>query len=255
MGKNKKDFKIELTKLLELDKDSTINEIINHISYNYINDVKLQNQIFQYLRKISINDKKNSDIITQFLINLGITQFRTFKVDLSNAYSGGNDFEGDIQIYLNNIKILGDSKIHAKNILISNLINWKISDHVNKDILKPNEKDCVFTTGCGCIGCCPGLFWDVKHKNNAIIIKNVFFDGGGYKPEERVKRINGEYRINKDDYIFEVNRLSDIHQKAKSKTGVPWKKPSKKFLKKHHYLEDNKLKPNFLRSFFKIFKK
>jgi len=68
---------------------------------------------------------------------------------------------------------------------------------------------------------------------------------GELNPFAHCVRIKGRYKVSKDDHILEVNRLNDIHQKAKSKTGVSWKKPSKKFLKKHHYLEDNKSKPNF----------
>jgi len=67
------------------------------------------------------------------------------------------------------------------------------------------EDDYLIVKGCGHLGCCAGLFWDLIHEGEDVIISNIRWTRGmGYSIEDSVE---GVYTVKLEDYREEVLKL------------------------------------------------
>ena len=71
------------------------------------------------------------------------------------------------------------------------------------------EDDYLIVKGCGHLECCGGLFWDLMHKGEDIIISNIRWTRGRrYSIEDSVE---GVYTVKIEDYRDEVLKLKEIY--------------------------------------------
>lgn len=217
-----KNFMNKLISLLNLPDSSTINEILEYISQKGDFTSNLKNRIFQYLRKVQKQKPEFFYTIRSFLKSVKKTKFKTFKFIISDAFKL-DTFQGGVQIYLNNKKIL--SKDYISSIRVSHLMKG-VDQDMDGSKSTFHESDEILVTGCGFYGCCPGLNWRLIHDGEYVIIDNITWDSS--KPEECIP-IEGVYRVHLDDYRSEALRLEQIYKKAAEKKNIiQWKKPSKK---------------------------
>ena len=67
------------------------------------------------------------------------------------------------------------------------------------------DKNFLVVDGCGILGCCAGLYWDLKLENQKIHISNIRWSRGpGYPVHKTDNRI---FTVKEKDYCLEVIRL------------------------------------------------
>ncbi len=230
----RRDFKVELIKFLGIDPDSSINDILATISETSYKDDRSKNIVYQYLRKIRKQYPEYSQQITFNLSAIKKAKFKTFKINIADAYSRSR-FEGSLEIFVNDFNIIRKvykhdlvALDHMTRINIEPFIQCRDEDMVVDDIYRPSCEFELMTHGCGCSGCCQSLYWNVTHQGDRVIIKDIFWGGDGYKPEEKIQHIFGTFNIDREDFISEIDRFHGIYRNAAEKRGKIWDHPSKK---------------------------
>ena len=110
-------------------------------------------------------------------------------------------FAGYIEIFLGDFCIVSESYpiIH---------VDAFVKGITENLIPKSDFDDYLIVRGCGCLGCCEGLFWDLKHEGEDIIISNIRWTRGLKYPVE--KSFEREIRVKLEDYKDEVLKLKEF---------------------------------------------
>ncbi len=131
---------------------------------------------------------------------------KTFRIFIKNVRSSSpSTFEGYIEIYLGNYCLVYEPfpLIHV-DAIVKGITENIISESDNDDW----ENDYIIVRGCGHLGCCAGLFWDLIHIGDEIHISNIRWTSGmGYPIEDSVE---GVFVIKLEDYRWEVLKLKDF---------------------------------------------
>jgi hypothetical protein len=229
MNRDRRDFRIELNNFLRLSSNSNVDTILDHITKTSFTDTRNQNIVFQYLKKVAKQNEIYYPQIREFLHTLKRSRFKTFKINISDAFHSGYRFEGSLEIIINGVLIL--PKVHITAINIYAFLTSLEHDVNIKDKLSPEESMSLFVGGCGIHGCCPAFYWNVKHDNEIVEIDEIFWYGQAYEPEKYNEYIEGNFKVFYDDYYSEIKRLESISNRSIEKTNViPWKKPTKKYI-------------------------
>jgi hypothetical protein len=131
---------------------------------------------------------------------------KTFRIFFKNVRSGDiSGFTGYIEIYLGE-----DCLVYEPFPVIK--VDALVKGIKENIILESNNDgwydDYIFVRGCGYLGCCVGLFWDLIHRGDEIHISNIRWTRGrGYPIEGSVE---GVYTIKLEDYKWEVLRLKEF---------------------------------------------
>ncbi|MFX1525484.1 MAG: hypothetical protein ACFFCC_18400 [Promethearchaeota archaeon] len=132
---------------------------------------------------------------------------KTFRIFIKNARSiSPSVFTGYIEIYLGDYCLIYEPfpVIHIDP-LVKGITEDIISERDNDD-WKDNY---IIVRGCGHLGCCAGLFWDLIHMGDEIHISNIRWTRGmGYPIEDIVE---GVYTIKLEDYRWEVLKLKEFY--------------------------------------------
>nr|MDO8115464.1 hypothetical protein [Candidatus Sigynarchaeota archaeon] len=221
---NHRDYREALCRLIDIPLDADITTILHSISRRRIEDVTIQNKVFQYLRKIKQQTPEHDKKIASFLANLRHTKFKTFKFKITNAFAN-DGFMGTVAIYLNNQCII--------NTFVGHVVIQAFWHGITADIPfdldeRANHMD-MLDFGCGYAGCCPSLFWNMRHDGDHMIIDRITMATYAERVHD-VVHIPGEYMINAADYRSEVERLLEIHKASYRNTHIiPWQHPSRKW--------------------------
>lgn len=131
---------------------------------------------------------------------------KTFRIFIKNVRSGSpSAFAGYIEIYLGDYCLIYEPfpVIHV-DALVKGITENIISESNNDDW----EDDYIIVRGCGHLGCCAGLFWDLIHMGDEIHISNIRWTRGmGYPIEDSVE---GVFSIKLEDYRWEVLKLKEF---------------------------------------------
>ena len=138
---------------------------------------------------------------------------KTFRIFIENVkLNSPYDFAGHIEIFLGDFCLIYEPYpvIHVEA-FVKGITENLMSESNNDDW----EEDYLVIKGCGALGCCDGLFWDLIHAGEDVIISNIRWTRGkGHSIEDSVE---GEYTVKLEDYRWEVLRLKEIRDlKAKS---------------------------------------
>lgn len=231
-----RDFLNELIGFLGNDQIETIDDLIHEISQRSYHDDRSRNIVFQYLRKIAKQHPDHREKIYRSLSCLKRSKFKAFKINLASAFCNGGRFEGALEIhihYFNILRLVCKSELslltHIKRINIQPFLIAKDLELTVNDQVRPKEEFELLTRGCGSSGCCESLYWNVSHHGDKVIIKDIFWGGLGYKPEEKIQHVVGEFTVNKQDFVSEIERLEGIYKRSKEKgRETLWKMPSLK---------------------------
>ncbi|NHJ19524.1 MAG: hypothetical protein EAX91_01180 [Candidatus Lokiarchaeota archaeon] len=131
---------------------------------------------------------------------------KTFRIFIKNIKAiSASAFSGYIEIYLGEYCLIYEPfpVIHI-NALVKGITENILSESDNDDW----EDDCIVVRGCGHLGCCAGLFWDLIHVGDEIRISNIrWTQGRGYPIEDSVE---GVYIIKLEEYKWEVLKLKEF---------------------------------------------
>ncbi len=237
-GKERRDFFKELNRFMGTDVE-TVNELIAEISRRSYTDDRSRNIVYQYLRKIANQKPDHREAIGRFLTCLKRARFKAFKINLAHAFHSGGEkgrFEGNLEIclhYFNILRLVYKDELvvlsHTTRINIEPFLKSRNQDLIVDDQVQPSVESELLTRGCGCSGCCETIYWNVSHQDEQVIISDIFWGGLGYKPEENLQHIVGEYAVDKRDFVSEIDRLENIYRNAKAKGSKElWRRPSVK---------------------------
>jgi len=130
--------------------------------------------------------------------------FRIFikNVKLNSPYT----FAGYIEMFLGDFCLIYEPYpvIHLEALvkgITENLMSESDNDNWDDDYL--------IVKGCGHLGCCAGLFWDLIHVGEDVIISNIRWTRGmGHSIEDSIE---GVYTVKLEDYRWEVLKLKEIY--------------------------------------------
>ncbi len=131
---------------------------------------------------------------------------KSFRIFINNVKSGSPSvFGGYIEIFL------GDYCLVYKpypTIHVDTFVKG-ITENIIEESDNSNwEGDFLIVRGCGHLGCCAGLFWDITHVGEDIIISNIRWTRGvGYSIKNRIE---GVYTVKLEDYRWEVLKLKEL---------------------------------------------
>lgn len=131
---------------------------------------------------------------------------KTFRIFIKNIKTiSPSTFTGYIEIYLGDYCLIYESfpVIHI-NALVKGITENILSESENDDW----EDDYIVVRGCGHLGCCAGLFWDLIHMGNDILISNIRWTCGREYPIE--DSVEGVYTIKLEDYKWEVLKFKEF---------------------------------------------
>ena len=131
---------------------------------------------------------------------------KTFKIYIKNVKTiSPSTFSGYIEIYLGEFCLIYEPfPVINVNALVKGISENIISESDNDGW----EDDYIIVKGCGYLGCCAGLFWDLIHMGDEIHISNIRWTRGmGYPIEASVE---GVYTIKLEDYRWEVLKLKEF---------------------------------------------
>ena len=125
---------------------------------------------------------------------------KTFRIFIENVKSSSPyAFAGYIEMFLGDFCLIYEPYpvIHVEALVKSITENLMLESD-NDDW----EDDYLIVRGCGHLGCCAGLIWDLVHEGEDVIISNIRWTRGmGYSIEDSVE---GVYTVKLEDYRDEV---------------------------------------------------
>ena len=137
---------------------------------------------------------------------------KSFRIFINNVKSGSpSAFAGYIEIFLGDYCLVYEPYpvIHVDG-LVKGITENIIAESDNDDW----EDNYLIVRGCGHLGCCAGLFWDLIHVGEDIIISNIRWTRGrGYSIEDSIE---GVYIVKFEDFRSEVLKLKEFYD-SKSK--------------------------------------
>ena len=105
MENEQRNFLNEITDKFNLPKNTSISDVLKYISFNSIEGPKDQNIVYQYLKKVAKQNKDHNDEIYAFLKTIKRSKFKTFKINIADAFADTR-FQGRVEIILNNNRII-----------------------------------------------------------------------------------------------------------------------------------------------------
>ena len=130
--------------------------------------------------------------------------FRIFikNVKLSSPYA----FAGYIEIFLGDFCLVYEPyPVIRVETFVKGITENLILESDNDDW----EADHLIVKGCGHLECCGGLFWDLIHEGEDVIISNIRWTRGRrYSIEDSIE---GVYTVKLEDYREEVLKLKEIY--------------------------------------------
>ena len=131
---------------------------------------------------------------------------KTFRIFIKNVkFDSPYSFAGYIEMFLGDFCLIFEPYpvIHVEAFVKGITENF-MSGSDNDDW----KDDYLVVKGCGHLGCCAGLFWDLIHVGEDVIISNIRWTRGrGYSIEDSVE---GVYTVKLEDYREEVLKLKEI---------------------------------------------
>ncbi len=131
---------------------------------------------------------------------------KSFRIFINNVKSiSPSACAGYIEIFLGDYCLVYEPYpvIHIDG-LVKGITENIIAEGDNDDW----EDDYLIVRGCGYLGCCAGLFWDLNHVGEDIIIYNIRWTRGkGYPIEDSIE---GVYTVKFKDYKWEVLKLKEF---------------------------------------------
>lgn len=132
---------------------------------------------------------------------------KTFRIFIENVKLGSPyAFAGHIEMFLGDFCLVYEPYpvIHVEA-LVKGIAENLTSESDNDDW----EDDYLIVRGCGHLECCGGLFWDLIHVGEDVIISNIRWTRGrGHSIEDSIE---GVYTIKLEDYREEVLKLKEIY--------------------------------------------